>query len=412
MSDIRKVTVPAGSADAVPAGWTRCAARRHATPDGTRAERALLAGRRYADRPPSSSARQTATMSTSPTSRPSSMTGRCGSQSSSIRPAASATEVPGCTTAGRLRCSWLIRVSLRSRPSATAWLTSASVMTAIGMRPSSLVTTSALSFARFIRYAAEATWASGSTVVVAGRMSAPTVTVAVGHRHSSGVPGRSRSLCAPRCRIGTPASRSPAPNGGRPPPELRSDHVGIRPDRARPPSSSWASAAPGKSTVAATLVDRLGWEFAEGDDFHPAANVEKMRAGHPLDDEDRWPWLRTLAAWIGEHEQAGRNVVVTCSALKRSYRDLLCDGHPSVWFAHVTADPELIRERIEHRTGPLHAAPRCSTASWPPSSRWRTTNPGARDLRRRSRRRRSSTELLAALDAERGLHLSTQEAPS
>src|SRR4051812_4109374 len=75
----------------------------------------------------------------------------------------------------------------------------------------------------------------------------------------------------------------------------------------------------GKSTVAAALVDRLGWEFAEGDDFHPPANVEKMRAGIPLDDDDRWPWLRRLAAWIGEHEKAGRDVVVTCSALKRRY---------------------------------------------------------------------------------------------
>ena len=107
----------------------------------------------------------------------------------------------------------------------------------------------------------------------------------------------------------------------------------------------------GKSTVAAGLVDRLGWEFAEGDDFHPKANVEKMRSGQPLDDDDRWPWLRRLAAWIGERERAGTSVVVTCSALKRSYRDVLCDGHPSVWFAHVTADRELLRERVEYRTG-------------------------------------------------------------
>ena len=107
----------------------------------------------------------------------------------------------------------------------------------------------------------------------------------------------------------------------------------------------------GKSTVAAGLVDRLGWEFAEGDDFHPPANVEKMRSGRPLDDDDRRPWLRALAGWIGEHEKAGKSVVVTCSALKRSYRDLLRDGHPSVWFAHVTADADLIRERVGHRTG-------------------------------------------------------------
>jgi gluconokinase len=107
----------------------------------------------------------------------------------------------------------------------------------------------------------------------------------------------------------------------------------------------------GKSTVADGLVKRLGWKFAEGDDFHPTANVEKMRAGHPLDDDDRWPWLRRLADWIGEHERAGESVVVTCSALKRTYRDLLCEGHPSVWFAHVTADAALIRERMERRSG-------------------------------------------------------------
>jgi gluconokinase len=107
----------------------------------------------------------------------------------------------------------------------------------------------------------------------------------------------------------------------------------------------------GKSTVAEKLVERLGWEFAEGDDFHPEPNVAKMRAGIALDDEDRWPWLRTLAGWIGEREKAGLSVVVTCSALKRSYREVLRDGHPSVWFAHVTVDAELLRDRLEKRTG-------------------------------------------------------------
>jgi gluconokinase len=107
----------------------------------------------------------------------------------------------------------------------------------------------------------------------------------------------------------------------------------------------------GKSTVADGLMKRLGWDFAEGDDFHPAANVEKMRSGQALDDDDRWPWLRSLADWIGAHERAGTSAVVTCSALKRSYRDLLRDGHPSVWFAHVTADAALLRERLQHRSG-------------------------------------------------------------
>lgn len=107
----------------------------------------------------------------------------------------------------------------------------------------------------------------------------------------------------------------------------------------------------GKSTTAEEVVRRLGWDFAEGDDFHPASNVAKMRSGIPLTDDDRWPWLRSLADWIGEHEREGRSAVVTCSALKRSYRDLLREGHPSVWFAHVAEDRDLIRSRIEHRTG-------------------------------------------------------------
>lgn len=107
----------------------------------------------------------------------------------------------------------------------------------------------------------------------------------------------------------------------------------------------------GKTTVATGVAKRLGWEFAEGDDFHPPANVQKMGSGRPLDDDDRWPWLRTLAALIGEREQTGGSVVLTCSALKRSYRDLLRDGHPSVWFAHVTADAELLRQRVAARRG-------------------------------------------------------------
>jgi gluconokinase len=166
----------------------------------------------------------------------------------------------------------------------------------------------------------------------------------------------------------------------------------------------------GKSTVAAGLVERLRWEFAEGDDFHPPANVEKMRAGHPLDDEDRWPWLRTLADWIGEHERAGKSVVVTCSALKRVYRDLLCDGHPSVWFAHVTADAQLLRERVSHRAGHYMPASLLDSqlATLEPLQ---DDEPGAR-ISGAGAPDEVVESLLTTLSAERGLHLGSGKASS
>jgi gluconokinase len=107
----------------------------------------------------------------------------------------------------------------------------------------------------------------------------------------------------------------------------------------------------GKTTVAVELARRLGWEFAEGDDHHPAANVEKMRAGIPLDDADREPWLRELAGWIAERERAGSSCVLTCSALKRSYRKLLREGNESVLFAHVDVPETVLAERLAQRTG-------------------------------------------------------------
>jgi gluconokinase len=107
----------------------------------------------------------------------------------------------------------------------------------------------------------------------------------------------------------------------------------------------------GKTTVAVELARRLGWEFAEGDDHHPPANVEKMRAGTPLDDADRDPWLRGLAAWIGERERAGTSSVLTCSALRRRYRDLLRQGNASVFFAHVDVPEAVLAERLAQRTG-------------------------------------------------------------
>jgi gluconokinase len=166
----------------------------------------------------------------------------------------------------------------------------------------------------------------------------------------------------------------------------------------------------GKSTVAAGLVDRLGCDFAEGDDFHPPANVAKMRAGTPLDDEDRWPWLRTLAAWIGEHEQAGRSVVVTCSALKRSYRDLLRDGHPSVWFAHVTVDPDLLRQRVQKRSG-HYMPPSLLDSQLATLEPLQDDEPGA-SISGAGTPDAVVEKLLTTLSTERCLRIENREAPS
>lgn len=105
----------------------------------------------------------------------------------------------------------------------------------------------------------------------------------------------------------------------------------------------------GKSTVAAVLAGRLGWDFGEGDDMHPAENVAKMHAGHPLTDDDRWPWLNRVAGWIREHTDAGRPAIVTCSALKRSYRDVL--RGEQVVFVYLAGTREQIAARLAMRHG-------------------------------------------------------------
>ena len=107
----------------------------------------------------------------------------------------------------------------------------------------------------------------------------------------------------------------------------------------------------GKSTIAKGLSTLTGWTFAEGDGFHPQANVEKMREGQPLTDDDRWPWLRTIGDWMSEEIAQGRSAVITCSALRRSYRDLLREGRPEVEFCHLAADPGLIGDRLDDRLG-------------------------------------------------------------
>jgi gluconokinase len=107
----------------------------------------------------------------------------------------------------------------------------------------------------------------------------------------------------------------------------------------------------GKSTVGALLAGRLGWRFADADDFHPAANVAKMRAGVPLTDADRWPWLRAIATWMDERITAGESAVVTCSAIKRAYRDLLLDGRPQARMVFLAPDRETLARRLAARHG-------------------------------------------------------------
>lgn len=106
----------------------------------------------------------------------------------------------------------------------------------------------------------------------------------------------------------------------------------------------------GKSTVGRLLAERLGMPYADADDFHSEASVAKMSAGTPLTDADRWPWLRAIAGWIGERAARGGGVV-TCSALKRAYRDVLRSGSDRVWFVQLTGSRELIGSRLAARTG-------------------------------------------------------------
>lgn len=105
----------------------------------------------------------------------------------------------------------------------------------------------------------------------------------------------------------------------------------------------------GKSTVAQHLVDHYDMKYAEADDFHPQANIDKMAAGHPLTDEDRWPWLGTIAAWIDERVAAGEPAVVTCSALKKIYRDKL--RRQGVVFVYMQGTFDEVMERLSHRQG-------------------------------------------------------------
>ena len=107
----------------------------------------------------------------------------------------------------------------------------------------------------------------------------------------------------------------------------------------------------GKTTIGTLLAERHGWDYAEADSFHSEANIAKMREGHPLTDADRGPWLRTIAAWITDRLDSGRPGVVTCSALKRKYRDLLTAGNPAVAMVLLDGDRDLIAARMKARKG-------------------------------------------------------------
>lgn len=112
----------------------------------------------------------------------------------------------------------------------------------------------------------------------------------------------------------------------------------------------------GKSTVGAILADRLGWDWADGDAFHPGENIAKMTARQPLTDADRLPWLDQIGLWIDRESGAGRPAVISCSALKRSYRDRLRAGRPQVRLVYLAVDLKTLQQRMTDRRGHMFHA--------------------------------------------------------
>ncbi|CAM5328049.1 Gluconokinase OS=Afipia felis OX=1035 GN=gntK PE=3 SV=1 [Afipia felis] len=107
----------------------------------------------------------------------------------------------------------------------------------------------------------------------------------------------------------------------------------------------------GKTTIAHALAVRTGFAEQDGDDYHPAANIEKMKAGIPLSDDDRLPWLRAIAKAIDHYADSDTPIIIACSALKRAYRDILVHGRDDVRIVHLTGSPDLIARRLTHRGG-------------------------------------------------------------
>ena len=107
----------------------------------------------------------------------------------------------------------------------------------------------------------------------------------------------------------------------------------------------------GKTTTAQGLASRLGWPYAEADEFHPKANIEKMESGHPLDDSDRAPWLAAIRDYITQKAEEGTSLVITCSALKVRYRDVLREAKAHVRFVALTGPIDVVDARMGYRTG-------------------------------------------------------------
>lgn len=145
--------------------------------------------------------------------------------------------------------------------------------------------------------------------------------------------------------------------------QRRCNAIGILPGMPATPSPpSIAHAGPvllvvigvsgcGKSSVGKRVAERMGWPFLEGDLLHPAANIAKMHAGHPLDDADRRPWLDAIGQWLDARQAAGESAVVACSALKRRYRERLRRGRPGVYFAWLQVEREELERRLRRRSG-------------------------------------------------------------
>ena len=110
-------------------------------------------------------------------------------------------------------------------------------------------------------------------------------------------------------------------------------------------------AGSGKTTVGALLAGRLRWRFADADTFHPEANVAKMHAGIPLTDADREPWLHAITDWMDERIAANQSAVITCSALKRAYRDRLLTGRPAATMIFLQVSKEVLEKRLMSRPG-------------------------------------------------------------